>query len=157
MTTRCRLKPSKGLRWILYKHPSKRSHKDKLVLKRLEKANRRIYRACVLKDEFDRFWHYKMKWAADRFIKQWCKSALLSRIEPIRDFVATIRDHYENIISFVGSRLTNAIAEGINRIIKIVKNRASGFRSAEAFIDLIYLTVGDVDIPAQIPTRFRVI
>jgi hypothetical protein len=53
--------------------------------------------------------------------------------------------------------LTNAIAEGLNRIIKIVKNRASGFRSLEAFTDIIFLTVGDVDIPAQIPKDFRTI
>ena len=37
----------------------------------------------------------------------------------------------------------------------MVKNRASGFRSLEAFADLIYLCVGDLDIPAQIPCRFR--
>ena len=48
-------------------------------------------------------------------------------------------------VPYVGSRLTNAIAEGINRIIKIVKNRASGFRHLHAFSDMIFLTVGDVD------------
>ena len=47
--------------------------------------------------------------------------------------------------------------DGLNRIIKIVKNRASGFRSLNAFTDMIYLTVGDLDIPAQIPAKFRVI
>ena len=49
------------------------------------------------------------------------------------------------------------VAEGINRIVKIVKTRASGFRHLDAFADLIYLTVGDVDIPAQIPENFRAI
>ena len=57
----------------------------------------------------------------------------------------------------MASRLTNAVAEGINRIIKIVKNRASGFRHLNAFSDMIYLTVGDVDIPGQIPQSFRTI
>ena len=51
--------------------------------------------------------------------------------------------------------MTNAVAEGINRIIKIVKNRASGFRNLESFTDLIFLTVGDVEIPAQIPSTLR--
>ena len=60
-----------------------------------------------------------------------------------------------HIITFIESRLTNAKAEGLNRIIKIVKNRASGFRSFHAFTDMIFLTVGDVDIPAQIPKGFR--
>ena len=39
----------------------------------------------------------------------------------------------------------------------MVKNRASGFKTLEAFADLIYLCVGDLDIPAQIPTRFRTV
>ena len=53
--------------------------------------------------------------------------------------------------------MINAMAEGLNRIIKIIKNRASGFLSLKAFTDMIYLTVGDLDILAQIPVKFRVI
>jgi transposase len=148
-------KALKGLRWILFKHPSNRTPADKRILAMISKSNRRIHRASVLKDEFDQFWNYKADWAARRFLKAWCTTALKSRLQPIRNFVATLRKHVENIITFIPSRLTNATAEGLNRIIRIVKNRASGFRSVQAFIDLIYLSIGDVDIPAQIPARFR--
>ncbi len=92
---------------------------------------------------------------AKRFLKRWTRSALLSRIEPIRRFVKTVRKHLDAVIAYSDTRLTNAISEGINRIAKIVKNRASGFRHLEAFADMILLTIGDVDIPAQIPRRFR--
>jgi len=148
-------KALKGLRWLLYRHSSTRSHKDTRTLKALDKANRRIYRAWQLKDEFEQFWEYKAPWAAERFIRRWMTSALRSRLEPMRKFVMTLRRHYDGVLAFVGSRLTNAIAEGLNRIVKIVKNRASGFRNLDAFADMIFLTVGDVDIPAQIPVRFR--
>jgi len=84
-------------------------------------------------------------------------TALKSRLEPIRKFVKTIKKHFNRIITFIESRLTNAVGEGLNRIIKIVKNRASGFRSLLAFTDIIFLTVGDLDIPAQIPVKFRAI
>ena len=150
-------KALKGLRWLLYKHSSNRSKKDSRILNSLSKGNRRIHRSWVLKDEFERFWDYKAPWAAERFIKHWTTTALKSRIEPIRKFVKTIRKHQHRILPFIENRLTNAIAEGLNRIIKIVKNRASGFRSLEAFTDIIFLTVGDVDIPAQIPKDFRTI
>ena len=50
---------------------------------------------------------------------------------------------------------TNAVGEGLNRIVKIVKNRASGYRHLDSFADMIYLTVGDLDIPAQIPSQLR--
>ncbi len=150
-------KALKGIRWILFKHPSNRTPEDKQLLATLRASNRRIHRAAVLKDEFDVFWDYRAEWAARRFLKGWCTTALKSRLQPIRDFVATLRKHVENVITFIPSRLTNATAEGLNRIIGMVRNRASGFRTVQAFIDIIYLVIGDVDIPAQIPVRFRTI
>ena len=148
-------KALKGLRWLLFRHPAKRSKADTRLLNQLRKSNRRIHRAWVLKDEFNQFWDYKTQRGAKRFLKQWSTTALKSRLEPLRKFVYTIRKHTDNILTFIDSRLTNAIAEGLNRIIRIVKNRASGFRTVWAFIDLIYLTIGDVDIPAQIPNKFH--
>lgn len=148
-------KALKGLRWILYRHSSTRSQEDAQALKALKTANNRIYRAWRLKDEFEQFWDYKAPWAANRFLKNWTTAALRSRLAPLRKFVMTIRQHFSGVLAFIDSRLTNAIAEGLNRIVKIVKNRASGFRTLDAFTDMIFLTVGDVDIPAQIPLRFR--
>lgn len=148
-------KALKGLRWLLYRHSSTRSRRDTQTLRALEKANRRIYRAWRLKDEFERFWDYKAPWAARRFLNRWTTTALRSRLEPLRKFVRTVRRHSEGIIAFVQIRLTNATAEGLNRIARIVHNRASGFRNLDAFADMLFLTIGDVDIPAQIPATFR--
>ena len=67
------------------------------------------------------------------------------------------KKHLHRVLPFIEKALTNAKAEGLNRIIRIVKNRASGFRSLPAFIDMIFLTVGDLDIPAQIPKKFRTV
>lgn len=146
----------KGLRWLLYRHSSTRKREDVQRLKSLYmNGNRRIYRAWVLSDEFEQFWDFKDQATAKEFLNRWCQSANRSRLQPIKDFVKTVRKHEHRLLPFVENRLTNAIAEGLNRMIKIVKNRASGFRTLEAFTDMIYLTVGDMDIPGQIPARFR--
>jgi len=150
-------KALKGLRWLLFRLSSNRSKKDTRIPNALRKGNKRIHRAWNLKDEFEQFWDYKAPWPAERFIKRWITTALKSRLDSIRKFVQTIKKHKNRIITFVESRLTNAVAEGLNRIIRIVKNRASGFRSLIAFTDIIFLTVGDLDIPAQIPIKFRAI
>ena len=78
-------------------------------------------------------------------------------LAPMRKFVAMIRRHQPGVLAFVDTRLTNAIGEGLNRIVKIIKNRASGFRDLSPFADMIYLSVGDLDIPAQIPKSFRTV
>jgi transposase len=147
----------RGLRWLLFMHSAHRSKKDSRILNALRKGNRRIHRAWVLKDEFEQFWEYGAPWAAERFIKRWCTAALKSRLEPIRDFVKMLRKHVHRILPFIEKAITNAKAEGLNRIIRIVKNRASGFRSLPAFVDMVFLTVGDLDIPAQIPVKFRTV
>jgi transposase len=145
----------KGLRWLLFRHSSTRTPEQTKVLKQLKASNRRIWRAWVLKDEFEHFWDYVNVHAARAFVKRWTTTVLKSRLKPMREFVITLRDHLEDIITFIQTRLTNAVGEGVNRVIRMVKNRASGFYDLNAFADLIYLTVGDLNIPAQIPREFR--
>src|SRR5229473_195578 len=113
---------------------------------------RRIHRAWVLKDEFEHFWNYTNVDSARLFLKRWMTSARKTRIPSMRTFAATLKLHQNNILSFIQRPLTNAVGEGLNRVIKIVKNRASGFRNLDSFADLIFLTVGDFDILAHIPS-----
>jgi transposase len=145
----------KGLRWLLGMHSRNRTKDQTALLNKLRNSNRRIHRAWLLKDEFEHFWEYNYVGAADNFLKSWMTAALKSRIPSLRTFVNTLKKHRDNILAFVQRPLTNAVGEGLNRVIKIVKNRASGFRTLESFADLIFLTVGDLDIPAQIPATLR--
>lgn len=148
-------KAIKGMRWLLGMHSRNRTKAHTRLLNQLRKSNRRIYRAWVLKDEFEHFWNYRYPGAAHTFLKRWMTAALKSRIASMREFVGTLRDHLDNILTFIQRPLTNAVGEGLNRVIKIVKNRASGFRNLHSFADLIFLTVGDLDIPAHIPSKLR--
>jgi transposase len=138
-----------------------RSKKQSRFLNALRTSNRRIHRAWVLKDEFERVWHFTYPGAARQFLKRWMTAALAlrpkerSRSPSLKTFVTTVRNHFDNIITFIERPLTNAVGEGINRLLKIVKNRASGFRGLEPFADLIFLTIGDLDIPAHIPSDLR--
>jgi transposase len=148
-------KAIKGLRWLLSMHSSNRTKGHTRFLNSLRNSNRRIHRAWVLKDEFEHFWNYHYRGSALKFIKRWMTAALRSRIPSLRQFVGTLRNHLDNIVAFIDRNLTNAVGEGLNRIVKIVKNRASGYRNLSCFTDMIYLTVGDLDIPAQIPSHLR--
>lgn len=148
-------KAIKGLRWLLGMSAKNRTKGNTRFLNALRNSNRRIHRAWVLKDEFDHFWSFSYRTSAENFLKHWMTAALKSRIPSLRRFVGTLRNHFDNIITFIDRPLTNAVGEGINRILKIVKNRASGFRTLESFADLIFLTMGDLDILAQIPSGLR--
>lgn len=148
-------KAMKGLRWLLYKHSSTRTKDETRELNELKKANNRIYRAWILKDELEQFWDYTYSGCSEKFLKGWISRTLKSRIDSMKKFATTLRKNFSNIITFTEGQITNATSEGVNRVLKIVKNRASGFKSVESFIDMIMLTKGDLDIPAQIPVEFR--
>lgn len=148
-------KAIKGLRWLLSMHSRNRTKGHTRFLNNLRNSNRRIHRAWVLKDEFEHIWTYSYRGSAEKFLKRWITAALRSRIPSLRQFVGTVRNHFDNIVAFTDRNLTNAVGEGLNRIIKIVKNRASGYRNLDNFADMIFLTVGDLDIPAHIPSHLR--
>ena len=145
----------KGLRWLLFRHSSNRTPSQTRILKQLRKSNRRIWRAWQLKDEFERFWQYRYPGAARTFVQRWTTSALKSRLQPLRKFVNTLRNHFDDVLTFIDTHLTNATSEGINRLLRIVKNRASGFSHLDAFADIIYLVAGEVDIPDCIAAVFH--
>jgi transposase len=148
-------KAMKGLRWLLYRHSKTRTKAHTRILNDLKKSNNKIYRAWVLKDEFEQIWKYKYKKSAEDFLSAWITRTLKSRIDSMKTFANTMRRHFDKIVAFSQTGLTNAIAEGLNRILKIIKNRASGYQNLKVYSDMIYLTVGDVNISAQIPEDFR--
>ena len=145
----------KGLRWLLSMGSTTRSKAHTRQINRLARANRRIHRAWVLKDEFEHFWSYQYLGSARNFLKRWMTAASRSRLPSMRVFVNTLREHSDNVLTYIERSLTNAVGEGINRLVKIAKNRASGFRGLHNFADMIYLIVGDLDIPEQIPSTLK--
>ncbi len=147
-------KELKGLRFILLKNKKNRTRGEHKIMAGLGRSQRRLFRACELKDELAHFWTYTYVGSAEKFLKGWKKRAKLTRIEPLRKFSRTLENHWSGVMASV-TGITNAVAEGINRLIRMAKNRASGFLSTDNFANMIYLIIGDLDLPAQIPAINR--
>jgi transposase len=147
-------KPLKGLRFILLKNRKNRTRREHKLLAGIERTQRHIFRACQLKDELAHFWDYSYIGSAEKFLKRWSKSAKLSRLEPLRKFARTLDNNWGAVMASL-TGVTNAAAEGINRLIRMARNRASGYRNPENFAAMIYLIAGDLDIPGQIPAKNR--
>ena len=90
----------KGLRWILYRRPENRSEEDKKTLKRLETLNKRILRACVYKDEFNKFWDCIRPGTAEKHLRNWINRVMRSRLEPLKKFARTMRLHFDRVRPF---------------------------------------------------------
>ena len=59
----------------------------------------------------------------------------------------TLKRNFNEILNYFDSKRTNAILEGFNSVISIIKNRARGFRNMENFKNMIYFCLGQLDFP----------
>ena len=60
----------------------------------------------------------------------------------------TVRENKEGILSYFGSRLTNAYLEGANSLTRPVKRAARGFRNVEHLATAIFLRLGGLSFDA---------
>jgi len=51
----------------------------------------------------------------------------------------TIKDHWEGILNWFSSRISNGILEGINSLIQAAKARARGYRNSKTIITMSYI------------------
>jgi transposase len=111
---------------------------EKGVIRDLEKANKRAFRAWQLKEELRDVMQMapaKAKEALD----DWLYFASRSRLEPFVKLAGTIRHYRESIEATSEWGFTNGISESNNAAIGRIRSAARGFRHPESFIMVIML------------------
>ena len=61
--------------------------------------------------------------------------------------VAAVEAHWEGIIAWQQSRLSNGLLEGTNSLVQAATRRARGYRSKAKMITIIYLIAGKLPLP----------
>jgi transposase len=123
----------KNKRWVLLKKQAHHTEKDKQALLELKEINSPLYEAYLIKEQFDLFFDCKDAYSGKIFLDNWFKQLP----ETIRDYFDSFYNmvmHYiDGILSYFMNRYTNAIAEGLNNKIKVLKRMAYGYRDGEYF------------------------
>jgi transposase len=79
-------------------------------------------------------------------LRGWCVWADRCRLEPFRKLSRTLKTHWQGILAFMESRLTNAAMEAVNGILQIAKRMARGFRNFHYFRIAAYLKAGGLQL-----------
>lgn len=87
-------------------------------------------RAYLLREKFQRFWQYVRPNCTARFLDQWCKVAMRSRLEPIKKVVRTLHNHRTLIRNWFAAKgtMSSGRVEGPNHKAKVVFINAYGYR-----------------------------
>lgn len=87
---------------------------------------------------------------AENFLKKWFFWATHSRLQPMIDAAYTIKSHWNGILRWFVSRISNGILEGINSLIQAAKAKARGYRTTRNLITMVYLVSGKLDLKLPI-------
>jgi len=144
-----------GSRWCLLKRPENCTTNQTSKLKELVAINLKTVRAYLLKEDFQRFWGYKSLWWATKFMDDWCKRTMRSRIEPMKKIARMLRSHRSLILNYFRAKEQIALGavEGLNNKAKVTTKKAYGFKRFEVIKLALYHTLGDLPEP-KVTHRF---
>jgi len=131
-------KQFKGLRWLLLRNWENLSAKQRSVIRQLERANRRAFRAWQLKEELRDIFTLPLL-AARAALDDWLGYASRSKLAAFVKLARTIRHYRASIEATIEWKLTNGIAESNNAAIGRIRANARGFHDPDAFITMIML------------------
>lgn len=124
-----------------------RFHVVRLVSRAL-RAARRSKRVCAdaiatVRLFFSQLWESRSVTEAEAllcFVIDFAKEQGLSKLSK------SLRRHFDGIVAYVRTGLTNGLLEGINNKIQSIKRIARGYRYTETFKRMIYLCFGSLDL-----------
>lgn len=130
----------KGARFAFLRNPKHYSPKDHLAIARIQRSNDRLARLYQRRVDFEILWECHDEGQARTYLMRWTRSALRSRLEPLRRVARTMRKHIDGILGYYRHpKMTNAVLEGTNNKIQLIIHRAFGFHSVNALLSMVYL------------------
>ncbi len=136
----------KGTRYDWLRNPVEMKPEDRRAFAALRKSELKTARAWALKETAMNLYNYVYEGPARKHFRWWYGWAMRSRLEPMKEVAAMLKRRFENIITYLRHRITNATSESINAKIQWVKYTARGFRNKQNFITAIYFHCGGLDL-----------
>lgn len=137
----------KGTRYAWLKNPANLRRREAEALKQLKprRLALRTARAYQIKLAFQEFWTLPPA-LAEGFLQKWYFWATHSRLDPVVGAAKTIKKHWDGVLRWFRSRVSNGILEGINSLIQAARAKARGYRSIRNLIAMVYLLTGKLQL-----------
>jgi transposase len=119
----------KKSRWLLLKREENLKVEQRFRLRDLLRYNLKTVRAYLLKEAFQQLWDYNSPAWAGKFLDEWCRQVMRSRIEPMKKIARSIRQHRELILNYFRAQklLSSGVVEGLNNKAKVTMRKSYGF------------------------------
>jgi transposase len=150
----------KHTRYLWLKNPTNLTKKQTSWLEDIKSMDLKTARAYHLKTALQRLWEHTDPAQAEKYLRKWYFWATHSRLGPMVQAARTVKRHWDGILQFIQSHISNGIIEGLINKIRTAMKRAYGFKKTKYLKTIIYLVAGDLDLPTpedfaqlQLPTQ----
>lgn len=118
----------RGKRWLLLRRWKTVRGSKRAELQALFAANRRLFKAYVLREQLDRLWTYKTRPGVLNFLMGWFKALRWQRLPEMERLGDFLLKHIDGIAAYCDHQVRFGVVESINTTIKAVLRRARGMR-----------------------------
>src|SRR4029077_7172062 len=86
---------------------------------------------------------------AGKFLDEWCRQVMRSRIEPMKKIARSLRQHRELILNYFRAQkmLSSGVVEGLNNKAKVTMRKSYGFRTFRCLELALYHSLGKLPEP----------
>lgn len=137
----------KGMRYTFLKNENNLSVKQKEKKASLSQLNLKSMKALHIRESFQEMYQAKTCQEFEEHLKKWYFWATHSRLQPMIKAAKTLKNHWEGILQWKESQISNGILEGLNSIVQAAKRKARGYKF-EHFRTMAYLLTGQLNLNA---------
>ena len=135
-----------GRKYLFLKSPSTWKTEEKAHFKELRAKDLKVTKAWGLRENFQHFWSFDTRVGARSFFNQWHHAVDATRLQPVQKVARMFLEHIIGLLSYSIHKITNAVTEGFNSKIQMIKSSARGFRSFENYRIAILFHCGKLDL-----------
>ena len=113
-------------RWLLLRRSENLGAEQHVRLRDLLRCNLKTVLDYLLKEAFQQLWEYSSSAWAEKFLDEWCRQTMRSRIEPMKKMARSLRNHRELILNYFRAQkmLSSGVVEGLNNKAKVTMRKS---------------------------------
>ena len=106
-------------------------------------------RAYLLREDFQRFWEYSRPSWSGKFLDEWTRRVMRSRLGPMKKVARTLRNHRALILNWFRAKgeVSSGAVEGLNNKVKLVTRKSYGFRTSKVAKLALFHNLGRLPEP----------
>ncbi|ABL65963.1 transposase, IS204/IS1001/IS1096/IS1165 family protein [Chlorobium phaeobacteroides DSM 266] len=135
-----------GSKYVWLRNPENMREQQKVELSNLMACEFKTSQAWALKNMFRYFWQLGDTDGASFFFEYWSRRVDEVGLTPLIEVKELLQRHFDHILTYFKHAITNAVSEGLNSKIQIVKASARGFHRFESYRNRILFYCGKLNM-----------